>query len=238
LITQSASYTGQAPGRPPKSARMGAVLDDTRLSAAGLPDGAAAAKADWRRRLQAQRALASPAERRRRDRQRTSRVVAAAAALRPAVVACYAAAGAEPGTAELVAALAAGGAAVLLPVLSPLDGRRRGPDWARWAGPDHLRPAWRGVLEPTTPPLGAAALAQADLVILPGLAGSPAGVRLGTGGGWYDRALRHGRPAAPRWLLLDAGEVVPGLPAEPWDEPVDALVTDTEWVVCRQRAWD
>jgi hypothetical protein len=46
------------------------------------------------------------------------------------------------------------------------------------------------------------------------------------GGGWYDRALRHRRPGTPVWALANADEVLPALPSEPHDLPVDAVVTE------------
>jgi 5-formyltetrahydrofolate cyclo-ligase len=194
--------------------------------------GSRSGKADIRRPIHTRRLGLSQDERDRRDARRTAHVLDALARLDPGVVACYASVHPEPGTRDLVTELAARGMTVLLPVLSPQGGRRRPPDWAPWAGPSEVRTAWHGVPEPTTPPLGAPGLVSADLVLLPGLGGTTSGLRLGTGGGWYDRALQHARPEAPRWVLLNADEVVTDLPWDPWDEPVDALVTETGWQAC------
>ena len=81
--------------------------------------------------------------------------------------------------------LAAAGKRVILPVLLP-DGDL---DWAVYAGDDSLAPARLGLLEPTGPRLGVDAVATADVVLVPGLAVSTTGDRLGRGGGSYDRAL-------------------------------------------------
>ena len=70
-----------------------------------------------------------------------------------------------------------------------------------------------------------AALASADLVLVPALAVDAAGVRLGRGGGSYDRALSRVRPGVPVIALLYPGEVVPVLPAQPHDRPVTAALT-------------
>lgn len=149
------------------------------------------------------------------------------------VVAAYASAGDEPGTLPLVHELHRRGIQVLLPVLRrPGPGGLARPDWAAYQGPETLRPGRYGIAQTTGEALGARGLAAADLVLLPGLSGTVDGVRLGTGGGWYDRALLHASPHAPRWLLLHDDEVATHLPLDPWDQSVTALVTETRWVAC------
>ena len=62
----------------------------------------------------------------------------------------------------------------------------------------------------------------------PGLTVDPHGMRLGQGGGCYDRALAHRDPAAPVVTLLHEGEASElDLPADEHDQPVDAYVTTT-----------
>ena len=76
-------------------------------------------------------------------------------------------------------------------------------DWAEYAGVDDLRERAPGrPPEPGGPTLGAAALAEADVVIAPALAVDTTGARLGQGGGWYDRALEHIRPGVPVIALV------------------------------------
>jgi 5-formyltetrahydrofolate cyclo-ligase len=65
-------------------------------------------------------------------------------------------------------------------------------------------------------------------VLLPGLAVDERGMRLGRGGGSYDRVLaRLARADAHPALvvLLYANEVVARVPEEPHDHPVHAVVT-------------
>jgi 5-formyltetrahydrofolate cyclo-ligase len=139
-------------------------------------------------------------------------------------VAAYVSVGREPGTLPLLDALHARGVRVLLPVLLPDDDL----DWAEYGGPDALVPAGRGLREPAGPRLGPEAVTGVDAVLLPGLAVDFGGMRLGRGGGSYDRVLARLAAAGVRpalLVLLYDGEVVPYLPREPHDRAVDAAVT-------------
>jgi 5-formyltetrahydrofolate cyclo-ligase len=165
------------------------------------------------------------------DLARTSLLLASLKAWRPHLVAAYASSGPEPGTADLLDALVARGSTVMLPLLSPtVSGPRRAAEWALYEGRDRLRDGLWGIPEPMGEPLGPAALAQAELVVLPGLAGTPGGDRLGTGGGWYDRALAGA--GSPRWMLLNDDELYESLPLDPWDLPVSTIVTPTRVLRC------
>ncbi|WP_053729596.1 5-formyltetrahydrofolate cyclo-ligase [Streptomyces sp. WM6378] len=139
-------------------------------------------------------------------------------------VAAYVSVGREPGTRALVHALHARGVRVLLPVLLADNDL----DWAAYAGPERLVAAGRGLLEPDGERLGPDAVTAADTVLLPGLAVDARGMRLGRGGGSYDRVLARigasGRAPA-LVVLLYANEVVARVPEEPHDHPVQAVVT-------------
>lgn len=139
-------------------------------------------------------------------------------------VAAYVSVGREPGTRALLDALHARRVRVLLPVLLPDNDL----DWAAYEGGDNLVPAARGLLEPVGPRLGPDAVLDADVVLLPGLAVDGRGMRLGRGGGSYDRVLARlataGAHAALVVLLYD-NELVAQVPVEPHDHPVDAVVT-------------
>lgn len=149
-------------------------------------------------------------------------------------VACFGSTGDEPDTWPLIDALAARGMRVLLPVLGPRadGGRRQHPDWAWYAGPESLRVGLWGIREPTTPPLGAEVLAEAGFVWSSALAATPAGARLGAGGGWYDRALAWAPPAAPIGVLVRDNEVLESVPLKPWDRPISLIVTETRAIRC------
>ncbi|WP_405820644.1 5-formyltetrahydrofolate cyclo-ligase [Streptomyces sp. NBC_01390] len=143
-------------------------------------------------------------------------------------VAAYVSVGTEPGTRALIDALHARGVRVLLPVLLPDNDL----DWGAYAGAGSLMEVRHGgrmvLLEPSGDRLGAEAVTGADAVLLPGLAVDDRGMRLGRGGGSYDRVLarleRSGVDPALVVLLYDS-EVVARVPAEPHDRPVHAVVT-------------
>jgi 5-formyltetrahydrofolate cyclo-ligase len=143
-------------------------------------------------------------------------------------VAAYLSVGTEPDTTGLVFALWKRGTYVLLPVLRP-DGDL---DWASYEGPDSVAQAPRGLLEPTQPPRGVAAITSADLVIVPALAVDRRGARLGRGSGSFDRALARVGPAILTVALLYDGEMRPEVPTAPHDVAVRAVACPTEGI-CR-----
>jgi 5-formyltetrahydrofolate cyclo-ligase len=146
-------------------------------------------------------------------------VLAWDAVRRAVTVAAYVSVGREPGTGLLLDALHAAGKRVLLPVLRADNDL----DWAVFTG--ELAPASRGLLEPIGPLLGVTAIADADVVLVPGLAASFGGDRLGRGGGSYDRALARVGAGVPIGILLHEDETGLDVPTEPHDRRVTHLVT-------------
>ncbi|MFJ4462151.1 5-formyltetrahydrofolate cyclo-ligase [Streptomyces sp. NPDC088928] len=139
-------------------------------------------------------------------------------------VAAYVSVGSEPGTRVLLDALRARGVRVLLPVLLADNDL----DWAPYEGASRLVRAGRGLLEPDGGRLGPEAVLEADAVLLPGLAADGRGMRLGRGGGSYDRVLARLAAAGAHpalVVLLYDDEVVAQVPEEPHDHPVDVVVT-------------
>lgn len=78
-----------------------------------------------------------------------------------------------------------------------------------------------GAIEPLAP-------SDLALLLVPALAVDPSGLRLGSGGGWYDRLRAD--PAwrcVPAFAVLPAACVCPALPRDPWDIPFDGWLDET-----------
>jgi 5-formyltetrahydrofolate cyclo-ligase len=143
-------------------------------------------------------------------------------------VAAYVSIGAEPGTRGLLFALWKRGTYVLVPKLLPGGDL----DWASYEGPESLQPGPHGLLEPTEPLRGVDAVRGADLIIVPALAVSTAtGVRLGRGGGSYDRVLARVDPGILTIAPVYDSELVPEVPTGSHDRPVRAAYTPTRGLV-------
>ncbi|MEB3157209.1 MAG: 5-formyltetrahydrofolate cyclo-ligase [Cyanobacteriota bacterium] len=100
-----------------------------------------------------------------------------------------------------------------------------------WSPGDPLAPDAVGIPAPTAAtPLAPEELA---LLLVPGLAVDHRGLRLGSGGGWYDRlrADPHWR-AVPALVVVPAACVVARLPADPWDVPFPGWLAETglHWI--------
>ncbi|MGZ8750879.1 MAG: 5-formyltetrahydrofolate cyclo-ligase [Pseudonocardia sp.] len=177
-----------------------------------------AAKAALRARLLDRRRQRPPADRAAAAVALTTTLLEGLAGAR--TVAAHVPDAAEPGAGELPAAFVRLGARVLLPVV-PDAGRD-----LRWAvDTGRLAPGRYGLLEPVGPRLDPAAIGEADVVVVPALSVARGGVRLGRGGGYYDRALRLARADAVVVALVFDDELVDALPTEPHDRLVTAVVT-------------
>lgn len=136
------------------------------------------------------------------------------------VVALYAALGTEVDAGSLCRRLQLRGVRCLFPRTVP--GERRLVFCA--CEPFELVPGPLGAAEP---PSGAreVELEDVDAFVIPGVAFSLDGLRLGRGGGYYDVTLKQ----APRAVRIGVGfdqQVLPSLPRDPHDVPLDALVTE------------
>lgn len=85
-----------------------------------------------------------------------------------------------------------------------------------------------GIREPHPESCPDVGIQDVDAALVPGLAWDRAGHRLGRGAGYYDRLF-----ADPAWRgfrcgLFFAAQEAPALPRDPWDVPLDAIVTGAE----------
>jgi 5-formyltetrahydrofolate cyclo-ligase len=123
-----------------------------------------------------------------------------------------------------------------LPAIRGEEDRRR-LLYEAWSPDDPMGPDAMGV--PAPAPAGIPLPARdLDLLLVPALAFDRRGLRLGYGGGWYDR-LR----AAADWRSVPALIVAPvacaveRLPHDPWDVPFDGWLTEQgiEWLQAVER---
>ena len=173
-------------------------------------------KAAAREPLLAARRQLTPAERAGAGRDIRDAVLSLPETQMAGTVAAYYSIGSEPETHGLLFALWKRGSYVLLPIL--LTGGDL--DWASYEGPDSLGPGPRWLSEPTEPPRGVSAICSADLVLVPALAVNHSGVRLGRGGGSYDRALARVGTPVPTVALLYDSEFLPHVPFGQHDQRV------------------
>lgn len=130
----------------------------------------------------------------------------------------------EPDLEPALGVLHEAGREIYLPVLA-----ERQMVFRRWSPQARLEPNVFGIPEPLdgTP----CRVEQLDWVLMPLVAFSPTGGRLGMGGGFYDRAFafRLAAPvdSSPRLIGVAYGlQQVDSLPTQPWDVPLDAVITD------------
>lgn len=177
-------------------------------------------KPEWRAHLRARRAAVAAAA-------RQSAAVAVATHLTASplwaatTILAYAATAAELPTLPLLRAALAAGKRLLLP--------RVGADGAlilhRVDAPEGLVAGFRGLLEPPADAPRVAA-AEVDLAVIPGVGFDRRGVRLGQGGGHYDRLLSRLAPGCAVCGVCFACQVVARLPRRPHDRPVAYLLTE------------
>jgi len=84
-----------------------------------------------------------------------------------------------------------------------------------------VAPGAFGIMEPTSEARPLDDFSRLDLALVPGIAFTRKGDRLGRGRGFYDRLLPH--LACPCFGLGYALQVLPNLPVDSWDAPLDGV---------------
>ena len=147
-------------------------------------------------------------------------------------VAVYLPSDGEVDTSDIIARAWALGKQVYLPVLVPHQHNRL---WFARYQPDTPLVSNRfGIPEPEVVHRQRVAPYALDLVLTPLVGFDDAGNRLGMGGGFYDRsfAFLHQRRSWYKPRLVGVAydfQQLPQLPAQAWDVPLTAVVTDRAW---------
>lgn len=71
------------------------------------------------------------------------------------------------------------------------------------------------------------AIAALDIILVPGLAFTRDGLRLGRGGGYYDRLLANPACRAKRIAIAFDLQIVDSIPVEPHDQRVHQIITES-----------
>ena len=139
-------------------------------------------------------------------------------------VAAYSAFGTEFDTGAFIRSVLGDGKALLLP---RVDRSRRRLELCRVADPDaELRPGVWGILEPDPTRCEPVDAASLEFMLVPGVAFTARGERLGYGGGYYDgliATLGHGVFKAAGAFSV---QVLESLPLGPHDQRLDAVLTE------------
>lgn len=148
-------------------------------------------------------------------------------------VGCYVSKSGEPDTLPFLHWSLSEGVAIYTPSIIKNSLR-----WRRHLG--ELEEGMYGIGESTGAELAATDL---DLLLIPAIAASPSGQRLGRGGGYFDRelqALRNSTKAsrtAVAAIVFDT-ELLYHLPTEAHDQPVDFVVTPSQTIRCESAKAD
>ena len=126
----------------------------------------------------------------------------------------------EPGGAGFIPTLAAAARNLFLPI-SLTHGELQ---WAVHTGSE--RPGAHGITEPSGARFNSNVLRSCAAVIVPALAVDDAGMRLGKGAGYYDRALASLPLSLPTVAVVYSRELVRHVPHEAHDIPVTAVITE------------
>ncbi|MFQ3788605.1 5-formyltetrahydrofolate cyclo-ligase [Halomonas sp. A29] len=194
-----------------------------------------ASRRQLRQELRRRRRALSPQQRRQADATLCQRLRQLPEVKRARRVALYLPNDGEIDPRPLIPWLTHRGVRVYLPVLKPLS------ENSLWFVHYHPGTPMRrnrfGIPEPQTRHGAHRARRLAtwalDLILLPLVGFDERGQRMGMGGGFYDRSLAFTQRPGPRPTLIGLAhdcQRVDRLPTEPWDVPLDAIVSDARVV--------
>lgn len=105
-----------------------------------------------------------------------------------------------------------------------------------WRLEDPIQYNHLNVAEPATQQHTLDALAL-DVILMPLVGFDKTGIRLGMGGGFYDYTLRNWQYAENKPYLIGIAhscQYFKGLQQDPWDIPLNAVITDEETLIFQQ----
>jgi 5-formyltetrahydrofolate cyclo-ligase len=138
------------------------------------------------------------------------------------VVAAYIASGSEANPAKLLEQAHACGCITALPFVVSRAAPMR---FLQWSPGDILMPGPLNLYQPAKD----APECVPDVALVPLIAFDDSMMRLGQGAGHYDRALSR-FPEAIAIGIAWSVQRAPALPADPWDVPLDAVLTEKAWM--------
>ncbi|MCQ4118235.1 5-formyltetrahydrofolate cyclo-ligase [Rhodococcus tibetensis] len=171
----------------------------------------ARSKTEWRQQVLSRRRALDAGVRAAEDRALAELVTAGV--VTGSVACAYVPTALEPGSVDLLDALAGIVRRVLVPVT-------RGPGplfWSEYTGAGQLADAPYGLREPTGTVFGPEEIRSAGIVFVPALAVDRRGVRLGRGAGFYDRTLGLAAQDARLVTVVRDEELVAELPEDAHD---------------------
>jgi 5-formyltetrahydrofolate cyclo-ligase len=117
---------------------------------------------------------------------------------------------------------------VVVPKCSPTDKRL---SFRKLTEFSQLESVYFGLLEPIEALTDEMTEEMIDLLIVPGLAYTRQGYRLGFGGGYYDRFLSH--YSGQTLSLAFDQQILPQFPIEDYDIPVTKIITNLEVIITK-----
>lgn len=143
-------------------------------------------------------------------------------------VLCYVSFGAEVDTHKLIRAMLADGKTVCVPQVTDKRGIMRAVRLDSWS---QLVKGTYGILEVADEIPTVIDSAKLDLILVPAVAFTLGGERLGMGGGFYDRYLPQAE--AQTMGLAFLCQIKKHLPTDEWDRKMDFIVTKNGITDCR-----
>ena len=190
-----------------------------------MPENLKLAKKSLRESILAQRNALDAPQRREASAKIVERLLLLPEYRQAAVVAAYASFGSEPDTGHFLRETLATGKRLLLPRINKAEGRL---ELRKVSDPeaDLVAGVW-GILEPGEHcPLLSPSLV--DFILVPGVAFTKNGGRLGYGGGYYDRLLTGVRSNICRAAGAFSLQVIEDLPTGDHDQRLHCVVTELQ----------